>query len=160
MLPPGGGRSALRPLGQIYFHLGYSLQFFIDNWYLVVLALVSGALLAWPKLRGGAGSGVSAAEAVQLMNRSKAVLIDVCEPDEYAAGHVAGSRNVPLASLEGAKALPSNKALPLVVVCASGMRANKAAAKLRSLGYENAQALSGGLAAWKAANLPVEKSAT
>jgi len=136
------------------------LNFLLDNWILVLAALTSGGLLLWPTLANGAqGGAVNTAEAVRLMNREKAVLIDVCEPAEFAAGHVAGARNVPLASLEGHKSLPSNKSLPLVVVCQSGARAARAAAQLRKLGYEKAQPLAGGLNAWREANLPVEKSA-
>lgn len=135
------------------------LSFLIENWIPAVMALVSGALLLWPVLqRGGQGGAISANEAVRLINREKAVVIDVCEPAEYAAGHVAGSRNVPLSKLDGANNLPSNKALPLVVVCATGARAPRAVAQLRKAGYANAQALAGGLKAWREANLPVEVS--
>jgi len=135
------------------------LSFLIENWIPAVMALVSGALLLWPVLqRGSQGGAISANEAVRLINREKAVVIDVCEPAEYAAGHVAGSRSVPLSKLEGASNLPSNKALPLVVVCATGARATRAVGQLRKAGYANAQALSGGLKAWREANLPVEVS--
>jgi rhodanese-related sulfurtransferase len=123
------------------------------------MALVSGALLLWPVLqRGAQGGAISASEAVRLINREKAVVIDVCEPDEYAAGHVAGSRSVPLGTLGSASNLPTNKALPLVVVCASGARATRAVGQLRKAGYTNAQALAGGLKAWREANLPVESN--
>jgi rhodanese-related sulfurtransferase len=100
---------------------------------------------------------VSTNDAVQLINREKAVLIDVSEPAEYAAAHATGSRSVPLGSLESTNDLPKNKALPLVVVCPTGTRAGKAVATLKKLGFENARALAGGLEAWRAANLPVEK---
>jgi len=136
------------------------LEFLIKNWYLVLAAVVSGGLLLWPTLKGTrSAGGVGTTEAVRLMNREKAVLIDVSEPGEYAAGHPGGARNVPLGQIEGSKDLPSNKALPLVVVCPTGARAARAAALLRKAGYEKAQALSGGFAAWRDANLPVEKSA-
>jgi rhodanese-related sulfurtransferase len=136
------------------------LKFLLDNWILVLAALTSGALLLWPMVvNSSQGAALSPADAVRLLNREKAIMIDVCEPAEFAAGHVAGARNIPLAALEGHKSLPSNKALPLVVLCQSGARAGRAAAALRKLGYANAQALAGGLSAWRAANLPVEKSA-
>lgn len=137
------------------------LKFFIDNWYLFAMALVSGLMLAWPKLRSGAqtSGAVSANEAVRLINREKAVLIDVSEPAEYAAGHATGSKNVPLAKLEAGSDLPKNKALPLVLVCATGARASRSVGILHKLGFENARALAGGLRAWREANLPVEKSA-
>jgi rhodanese-related sulfurtransferase len=137
------------------------LKFFIDNWFLFLAAAVSGGLLLWPLLGKGAGGGgkLSTTDAVQLINREKAVLIDVSDPAEFAAGHALGAKSVPLAQIETSNALPKNKALPLVVVCATGSRAGKAVASLKKLGFENAQALAGGLDAWRAANLPVEKSA-
>ncbi len=132
----------------------------MKNWMLVLTALVSGFFLVWPQIKGKGGAGsVSADEAVRLINREKAVLIDVSEPDEFAKGHANGSRNVPLGKLEGSKDLPSNKALPLVVVCPTGSRASRAAGLLRKAGYEKAQALAGGLGAWREAKLPVEKNA-
>ena len=135
------------------------MKFFIDNWFLFLAAAASGALLLWPMINKGAGGAgkVSTNDAVQLINREKAVLIDVSEPAEYAAAHATGSRSVPLGSLESTNDLPKNKALPLVVVCPTGTRAGKAVATLKKLGFENARALAGGLEAWRAANLPVEK---
>jgi rhodanese-related sulfurtransferase len=136
------------------------LSFVLENWYLFVVALVSGGLLLWPTLVEGAGGArVSAADAVRLINREKAVLIDISEPAEYAAGHAVGARSVPLAGLETSRDLPKNKSLPLVVVCPNGSRAPRAVALLKKLGFENTSALAGGLVAWRAANLPTEKTA-
>ena len=136
------------------------MDFVLQNWYLFALAIVSGGMLAWPALAGAAGGErVTAADAVRLINREKAVLIDISEPAEYAAAHTVGARSVPLASLESSRELPKNKSLPLVVVCPSGSRAPRAVATLKKLGFENARVLAGGLAAWRAANLPVEKTA-
>lgn len=117
-------------------------------------------MLMWPVVSQGArAGGLSAAQAVMLMNREKAVVIDICETAEYAAGHVAGSKNIPLSQLEDK--LPSavkNKGLPVILVCASGVRSNRAVAIAQKLGYEKAQSLSGGMGAWREANLPVDKS--
>jgi rhodanese-related sulfurtransferase len=140
------------------------LEFLLKNWMLVLTALVSGFFLLWPQLKGKGGAGsIGTNEAVRLINREKAVLIDVSEPEEFAKGHPNGARNVPISKLEGklegAKDLPSNKALPLVVVCPTGSRASRAAALLRKAGYEKPQVLAGGFGAWREANLPVEKSA-
>ncbi len=136
------------------------MNFLIENWFLIVAALVSGGLLLWPLVVSGSqGAGVTTAEAVQLVNREKGVLIDVSEPEEFAKGHAVGARNVPFGQIEGHKALPSNKSLPLVVVCPTGARAGRAAGMLRKAGYEKARVLAGGLKAWREANLPVEKSA-
>ncbi|HEV7575545.1 MAG TPA: rhodanese-like domain-containing protein [Caldimonas sp.] len=136
------------------------MSFVVDNWYLFVTAIVSGGLLLWPMLAEGMGGAkVSAADAVRLINREKAVLIDISEPAQYAAGHAVGARSVPLAGLETSRDLPKNKSLPLVVVCPTGTSAPRAVALLKKLGFENTTALAGGLAAWRAANLPTEKTA-
>ncbi len=136
------------------------MNFFLENWILFVLAATSGGMLLLPVLRGGTGDGrVGTAEAVRLINREKGVLVDVAEPDEFAAGHAAGARNIPLGQLEGHKALPTNKTLPILLMCASGARAGRAAALLRKAGYERAMAVAGGNAAWREASLPIEKGA-
>lgn len=135
------------------------LPFVVQNWAILLVAFVSGALLLWPGIAKGARSGVSPEAAVQMINREKAVVVDVCEADEFAAGHVTGARNVPVGELE--KRLPEvvkNKQLPLVLVCASGARAQRALGVAKTLGYEKAVVLGGGLRAWKEANLPVEKT--
>ena len=135
------------------------VKFIIDNWYLILIAVASGVLLMLPALRGASGGSLSAAAAVNLINREKAVVIDVCEPEEFAAGHVNGAKNVPLSQLE--EKLPTtvkNKQLPVVLVCASGARAVRAEATAKKLGYEKAQAMAGGMKAWRDAGLPVEKA--
>ena len=137
------------------------MDFVLQNWYLFAAAIASGMLLLMPKLQQGGGPGrVSAADAVHLINREKGVLIDVSEPDEYAAAHAVGAKNAPLATLETSRELPKNKSLPLVIVCPTGNRAPRALAVLKKLGYENARVLAGGLAAWRAANLPIERAAS
>lgn len=126
---------------------------------LISIALASGGLLLWPVLQGAAASGLSPSAAVQLINRQRAVVVDVCEATEFAAGHIVGSKNLPFGELESKlTGMVKNKALPLILVCQSGVRSGKAIAIAQKLGYEQAQSLGGGLAAWKAANLPVEKS--
>jgi rhodanese-related sulfurtransferase len=135
------------------------VKFIIDNWMLISIALASGGMLVWPIVRGAAATGLTPDAVVQLINRERAVVIDVCEATEFAAGHVGGAKNIPLAQLE--EKLPQvvkNKALPVVLVCQSGMRSGRALALVKKLGYAQAQNLSGGLAAWKTANLPVEKA--
>ncbi|EHL24278.1 rhodanese domain-containing protein [Acidovorax sp. NO-1] len=134
------------------------MKFILDNWYLIFVAVASGSMLLWPVLKSASGGSLTPARAVQLINREKAVVIDVCETEEFAAGHVGGAKNIPLGQLE--ERLPAtvkNKALPLVLVCTSGARANRAVGIAKKLGYDNAQAMAGGLKAWREASLPVEK---
>jgi rhodanese-related sulfurtransferase len=136
------------------------VSFFLDNWILFSVALTSGALLLWPALTSGGGaSGLNPTQVVQLMNREKAAVIDVCEPSEFAAGHILGAKNLPLGQLETQLATTvKSKTTAVVLVCASGMRSRRAVAIAKKLGYENAQSLVGGMGAWRSASLPVEKS--
>ena len=127
---------------------------------LIGIALASGGMLIWPLIAGGMNAGaLNATGAVQLINREKAVVVDVREPAEFAAGHVTGAKNVPLGELEAKlPGVMKNKTLPLILVCASGARSGRAVAIAKKLGYEQAQSLGGGLKAWKEANLPIEKA--
>ncbi len=134
------------------------MKFIFDNWMLISIAVASGALLLWPVMKGAAMTGLDPATAVQLINREKGVVIDVCEPGEFAAAHVGGARNIPLSQLESKlTGVVKNKTVPVILVCQSGARSGRAVAIAKKLGYEQAQSLGGGLASWKAANLPIEK---
>jgi nucleoside-diphosphate-sugar epimerase len=61
---------------------------------LIAIALSSGVMLLWPTLKGASAVGLSTADAVQLINREKAVVVDVSEAADYAQGHVNGARSV------------------------------------------------------------------
>jgi len=135
------------------------VKFIVDNWMLILIAVSSGAMLAWPLIRGTGGGSLTAQGAVQLINRERGVMIDVRDAAEYAAGHATGARNVPLDQLE--QKLPStvkNKSVPVLLMCATGARAQRALATAKKLGYEQAQVVGGGLKSWKDANLPIEKA--
>lgn len=135
------------------------MNFIMDNLPLIAIALASGGLLMWPVLQGATAVGVDSSAAIQLINREKANVVDVSDATEFAAGHIVGSKNVPLTELEAKLAgAVKNKTLPLVLVCQSGARSAKAVDIAKKLGYEQAQSLQGGLKSWKAANLPVEKA--
>lgn len=86
------------------------------------------------------------------MWRAGDLFIDVRDPEEYAAGHVAGAVNVPIATIPGRVAdLPAGQ---IVTLCSMGGRAGKAAAQLDALG-RTAMSVEGGTKAWAAAGLPV-----
>jgi rhodanese-related sulfurtransferase len=135
------------------------LPFLTHNWALVLIALVSGALLLWPGITAASSGGLTPDSAVQLMNREKAVVVDVSEADEFAGAHIKGARNVPVNDLP--QRLPEvvrNKTVPLILVCPSGARSRRALGVAKSLGYDKAVVLGGGLKAWREANLPLEKT--
>jgi rhodanese-related sulfurtransferase len=137
------------------------VKFVENNLLMFAVALTSGAMLLWPLLRrAGGGPAVGTAEATRLINREDALVLDVREAGEYGAGHVLGAKSVPLARLE-ANDVPNEvakrKDKPIIVYCERGDSAPKAAAALRKNGYEKAFALTGGIAGWRQAGLPVEK---
>jgi rhodanese-related sulfurtransferase len=132
------------------------VTFIAENWPLIMLACVSGGMLLAQSLR--ANSGVHTTEAVRLINREKGVLVDVSEAADFAKERPAGARNVPVDQLGSTKELPSNKALPLILVCADGARSARAVAAFKQAGHANVVALRGGTRAWREANMPLDKS--
>ncbi len=85
-----------------------------------------------------------------------AFLLDVRNPDEFAAGRLPGAKLVPVAELEARLAeLPADKKTPVLVYCAKGGRSARAARLLSEKGYESVHDLAGGIAAWKDAGKPV-----
>jgi len=135
------------------------VQFFIENWYLFLLAIGSGALLMVPSLKGVGAGSLTPADAVQRINREKAVVVDVREAEEYVTGHITNAKNIPLAQLdERLPQVAKNKSVPVVLVCEKGARAVRAEAMAKKLGYEKAQALAGGMKGWRDAGMPVVKA--
>lgn len=135
------------------------MQFFIENWYLFLLAIGSGALLMVPALKGAGAGSLTPADAVQRINREKAVVVDVREAEEYVTGHITNAKNIPLAQLdERLPQVTKNKSVPVVLVCEKGARAVRAEAMAKKLGYEKAQALAGGMKGWRDAGMPVVKA--
>jgi rhodanese-related sulfurtransferase len=135
------------------------VDFIINNWMLIAIALSSGGLLVFPIIRDAMGADLTPTQAVLLINRERAVVVDVCSAEEFDLGHVGHAKHIPLADL--AQKLPTivkNKQLPVIFVCQNGSRSASAARKAKGLGYEQAQSLGGGLNAWKQAGLPLEKN--
>jgi rhodanese-related sulfurtransferase len=135
------------------------VNFFVENWYLILLAVVSGGLLLVPTLKSAGAGSLQPNDAVLKINREKAVIVDVREPEEYVKGHITNAKNIPLAQIdERLPAIVKNKALPVILVCEKGARGVRAEAQAKKLGYEKAQAMAGGMKAWREANLPVDKA--
>lgn len=135
------------------------MSFIVQNWYLILLAVVSGGLLLVPVLKGATSGALQPNDTVAKINREKAVIIDVREPEEYVKGHLTNAKNIPLSQLD--ERLPQvvkNKALPVIMVCDKGARAVRAQQQAKKLGFEKAEALAGGMKAWREAGLPVTKA--
>lgn len=87
------------------------------------------------------------------LDAQQILLIDVREPDEFAAERIDGALNVPLSRLDP-KALPDAGGKTIVLQCAGGKRSGMAVEKCRVAGQMIDTHLAGGLAAWKATGLP------
>jgi rhodanese-related sulfurtransferase len=135
------------------------VDFVRNNLLLFAVALVSGGMLLWPLVRRSTGGPwVTPAQATHLINREDAVVIDVREANEFAAGHVLGAKNLPVARMETAGAdFVKKKDRPVIVCCDGGDRSGKALAALKRQGFTRVANLSGGIKAWQEAGLPVEK---
>jgi rhodanese-related sulfurtransferase len=134
------------------------VEFFKSNILLIGLAIGSGIMLLLPSFKKGAGGvpNLSPAEAVTLINRSNAFVLDVRDDAEFASGHIADATHIPLANLEariGELKKYQNK--PILVNCQKGMRAAKACDILRKAEFTQVNNLQGGLSAWLEAKLPV-----
>ena len=83
-------------------------------------------------------------------------LLDVREPDEYAAGHIPGITLIPMGEVAARLAeLPRDK--EIVVTCRTGNRSGQVADLLREQGFTNVHNMSGGIVAWEEAGYPVEQ---
>ena len=135
------------------------MNFLLENWLLIFVAVTSGVALLLPNLQNLGAPSLSPTQAVLLMNREKAHIVDVRSPEEFATGHLIGAKNIPMDKQQAdlGKSI-SDKKRPLILVCASGMRSQKAVGVAKAQGFEQAHSLGGGLKIWQDANLPLEKA--
>jgi rhodanese-related sulfurtransferase len=138
------------------------VEFIKSNALLIGLALGSGIMLLMPMFRKSAGGvpSLTAAEAVTLINRNNAVVLDVRDDAEFANGHIADAIHIPVADLESRLSeLKKYKTKPVLVNCQRGARSAKACEILRKAEFTQVHNLQGGLDAWQQAKLPLVKSA-
>jgi rhodanese-related sulfurtransferase len=137
---------------------GTIVDFLQQNMMWAGLAVVSGGMLLWTSLRGSGGSNLSPLQATLMINREDALVVDVREPNEFAAGHLPNARHIPLNAMgKRIGELDKYKDKPLIVVCHSGSRSGSACSALRKSGFEKVFNLAGGMASWEHAGLPVTK---
>ena len=98
---------------------------------------------------------VDVSTANDLRKQEDVLLIDVREPNEYAAGHIPGSKLIPLGQLESRLAeIPKDK--QVIAVCRTGRRSGEATQLLAEKGYD-VQNMTGGITAWKAAGYELQQ---
>ena len=97
---------------------------------------------------------LSPRQVAELLNGHEILLVDVREPDEYAAQRIAGALLFPLSTLD-ALALPPDGPRRVVFQCGTGKRSALAGQARLAAGAQRVAHLTGGIGAWKAAGLPV-----
>ncbi|TCV85202.1 rhodanese-related sulfurtransferase [Sulfurirhabdus autotrophica] len=136
------------------------MDFLQNNLGLFGLAVISGVMLLWTTF-GGRLSGVKEVDsvgAVQLMNHRDALVLDVREDKEVAAGRIPNSKHIPLGQLASRlQELTKYKEKPVVISCRSGARSASACRTLAKSGFTEVYNLKGGILAWEQANMPVER---
>jgi rhodanese-related sulfurtransferase len=135
------------------------LQYATHHYFLLGGAVVVAVLVAINelRLRAATAHAVGPVEAIRMMNGG-ALLVDVRGQAEFAAGHIAGARNVPGALIaDGAEPLARFKDKSVIAYCDNGATGGAAARQLGRLGFKSVYNLRGGLGAWRQDNLPVVK---
>jgi rhodanese-related sulfurtransferase len=135
------------------------MAFVEKNWLLILTFVASGLMLLWPLVarRLSPMKDVGTPDAILLINRDNAVLLDVRETAELTSGKLPNAVHIPLSQLtERIGELAKMSSRPVVVYCASGMRSRRAGAALAKTGFASIYQLRGGIKAWKDAGLPLE----
>lgn len=136
------------------------VEFIQKNIWLVMIAVVSGVMLVWPSIakRFSGTKQLGVVDAVQLINRQDAVIVDVREIGEFKSGHIPHARNLPVDQIQGRlKELEKFRNRPILLTCATGNRSSTAGTTLQKAGFAQVFCLAGGMGAWQQAGMPVEK---
>ncbi|MBE0429957.1 MAG: rhodanese-like domain-containing protein [Thermoleophilia bacterium] len=99
---------------------------------------------------------IGSPEAMGLMRRQDALLIDVREPHEFASSRIPDARHIPLRQItHEIESLRQHGDRPIILSCHSGRRSEMVCRLLKKHGFDNLYNLAGGIRAWRRANLPV-----
>ena len=101
---------------------------------------------------------ISAVEAIRLINRENAVVIDTRNQAEFNSGHISDAILIPLPDIkDSTDMLNKYEGRPLLFYCKSGTRSDEACKTLNTQGLKNVFALNGGIQAWQDADMPLVK---
>ena len=135
-------------------------EFVTNHWILFAALAVVTVLLTQSLTEGFSASAtaLSPQQAVQMINRESAVVVDLRDAKEFASGHIVGAVNLAESSLAGdAKALDRYRDKPLLLYCGTGIVSQRIARKLKQKGLSKLYLLRGGLSAWQQDNFPLAR---
>ncbi len=131
---------------------------FVVNHYILVSIFVALLLALFVLESRRGGKKVSAQQAVNLINRDEAVVVDIRDRKEFNEGRITGSIHIPLSAIkERAGELKKHQDKTVIVVDKMGQHAAMAVKLLNAEGYSNVVRLSGGIGDWRGSNLPLVK---
>lgn len=154
LVPPS--RESFGPFMQVQQFIHFATRHWILTAALVVVivALIVNEVINLLGVRGS----ISTTEAIRMINREDAEVLDVRAQGDYRQSHIIHARNVPSAQIdERMKELSKSKSQPIIVYCSSGEQAARVRDKLAEKGFEKVYYLKGGLGAWQTAGLPVAR---
>jgi GrxC family glutaredoxin len=132
------------------------IEFSTTNPVLVTIFLVLLTLFLRTFIVAAGAKSINNMEAVRLMNKEDALVLDVRTQEEFLQGHIPGATNIPLGLVDARISdIHERKSSPVIIVCQSGNRSMQAARSLKKHGFEDIYNMSGGMVSWQQANLPV-----
>lgn len=139
--------------------------------FLVLMILALALLPALAACGGGGETAAPAADTIDLSSLAPSIdvetahalhgnpdvfMLDVREPDEFAAGHIPGITLIPMGDVASRLSeIPTDK--EVIVTCRTGNRSAQIADFLRAQGFTNVHNMEGGIVAWEEAGYPVEQ---
>mgnify|MGYP000439286965 CR=1 FL=1 len=132
-------------------------QFASYNWYWFgLLALLVGLLIRHEN--GKAGPALGTRDAINLINRENAVVIDLRPKSDFKEGHLVDAVNIPYEKLNTSLSeLDKYAGKPLLLVCKMGQHAGGVAKRIRAAGNDQVYRLGGGMMEWTGEQLPLVK---
>ncbi len=135
-------------------------EFFTNNIILfIALGIIIALIIRMEIKRAMRGfKDITPAEAVLLINKENAVLLDVRESNELAHGSIRDSKHLALSVLkQRVDEIKTHTEQPVIAYCKAGTRSSAACEILKKNNFANVMSLKGGIEGWKTANLPVVK---
>ncbi|KZX73703.1 sulfurtransferase [Oleiphilus sp. HI0009] len=132
-------------------------EFIGNHWELV--SIFFGLLFAlWWTEKAKAGQSLSPLAVTQLLIKDEAVIVDVRDKKDFNEGRITGSIHVPFTSFKDRTSeLETYKDKQIIIADKMGQHSGAAGKLLRAAGFENVARLQGGIAEWKASNMPLVK---
>lgn len=102
---------------------------------------------------------IDAQDAIMMINKQDAIIVDVRSVEDYKKGHIVNAKNIPVSQIDKGNfaEIEKHKESPIIVVCASGDRSSGAAGKLTKAGFTQVNNLLSGMNGWASTNLPTTK---